>query len=415
MQKPLSPAESMQHIVVPGGFELQLVASEPDIRKPISLAWDERGRLWIAESLDYPNTVRPPNEPGRDRLVICEDTNGDGRMDKFTVFADGLNIPTGFTFANGGVIVHQAPDTIFLKDTDGDDRADLREVLFTGWGRRDTHAGPNNLQYGFDNWIYGMVGYSSFKGTVGGRELAFSQGFVRFRADGSQLEYLRATNNNTWGLGFSEDGLVFGSTANNNPSVYLPFANRYYPLGGLEPRTLGGIAATSRFLPMTDRVRQVDVHWGYTAAAGHALYTARAFPKEYWDRIAFVTEPTGHLVGQFNLERSYGNVRSVNPTNLVASDDEWCAPIFADVGPDGAVWVIDWYNYIVQHNPTPRGFPTGAGNAYENRLRDQTYGRIYRVVWKDGKPSTAPRLHGATPAELVAALKNDNLFWRRHA
>lgn len=415
MQKPLSAEDSMRRIVVPGGFEVQLVAREPEIRKPIWITWDERGRLWIAESLDYPNRVRPATEPGRDRIVICEDTDRDGRMDKFTVFAEGLNIPTSFTFANGGILLHQAPDTLFLKDTDGDDRADVREVVLTGWGRRDTHAGPSHLEYGFDNWIYGMVGYSGYKGTVGGRELAFSQGFYRFRADGSQLDYLRATNNNTWGLGFSEEGLVFGSTANNNPSVYLPFANRYYPLGGLEARTLGGIAASSRFVPVTDRVRQVDVHWGYTAAAGHALYTARSFPKSYWNRVAFVAEPTGHLVGQFNLERNAANVRSVNPTNLIASDDEWFAPIIAEVGPDGAVWVVDWYNYIVQHNPTPRGFNTGQGNAYENPLRDQDFGRIYRVVWTDGKPSTAPALHGATPGALVAALRNDNLFWRRHA
>jgi uncharacterized protein len=415
MQKPLGAADSIKRVVVPGGFEVNLVASEPDIKKPIFMAWDERGRLWIAESLDYPNRVRPKEEPGRDRIVICEDTNGDGRMDRFTVFAEGLNIPTSFTFANGGLIVDQSPDTLFLKDTDGDDRADIREVLLTGWGRRDTHAGPNSLQYGLDNWIYGMVGYSAFKGTVGGRELAFSQGFVRFRADGSQLEFLRGTNNNTWGLGFSEDGLIFGSTANNNPSVYMPFANRFYPLGGMEARTLGGIAASSRFVPMTDRVRQVDVHWGYTAAAGHALYTARSFPQEYWNRVAFVAEPTGHLVGQFNLERTGGNVRSSNPTNLIASDDEWFAPIFADVGPDGAVWVIDWYNYIVQHNPTPRDFKTGPGNAYENPLRDQNYGRIYRVSYKAGKPSIVPKLRGAKPADLVAALRNDNLLWRRHA
>ncbi|MBI4622545.1 MAG: ThuA domain-containing protein, partial [Verrucomicrobia bacterium] len=143
MQKPLSVADAMQHLVVPGGFEVQLVASDPDIRKPIAMAWDERGRLWIAETLDYPNRVLPPGEAGRDRIVICEDTNADGRMDKFTVFADGLNIPTSFTFSHGGVLVHQMPNTLFLQDTDGDGRADIREVIMTGWGRSDTHAGPN--------------------------------------------------------------------------------------------------------------------------------------------------------------------------------------------------------------------------------------------------------------------------------
>ncbi|MEO6006352.1 MAG: PVC-type heme-binding CxxCH protein [Opitutus sp.] len=418
MQKPLSPEQSMKHIVVPAGFELQLVAADPDIKKPIAMAWDERGRLWIAETLDYPNRLLAPGEAGRDRLVICEDTNNDGRMDKFTVFAEGLNIPTSFTFSNGGVILHQMPSTLFLKDTDGDGRADLREVLFTGWGRTDTHAGPNNLEYGLDNWIWGMVGYSGYDGSVAGDRLAFKQGFYRFRADGSKLEFLRATNNNTWGLGIREDGTVFGSTANNNPSVYLPIPNRYYTSAGLEPKTLGGIAETSRFFPLTGRVRQVDVHWGYTAAAGHAFYTARAYPKEYWNRTAFVTEPTGHLVGQFNVEASGADFRSKSPTNLVYSDDEWFAPIMAEVGPDGSVWVIDWYNYIVQHNPTPKGFENGKGNAYDNPLRDQRHGRIYRIVWKgDGaKPAPAPMsLANATPQQLVDTLKNDNLFWRRHA
>lgn len=418
MQQPLAAAVSLRRQVAPAGFEVRLFAAEPDIRKPITMAWDERGRLWIAESVDYPNKVRQPGELGHDRILVCEDTDGDGRADKFTVFAEGLNIPTGLAFARGGVIVFQAPDTLFLKDTDGDGRADVREVLFTGWGRRDTHSGPNNPVYGFDNWLWGTVGYSGFTGSVGGQPLAYRQGFFRFRPDGAQLEFLRATNNNTWGIGFAEEGTVFGSTANNNPSVYLPAPDRFYAAAGIEPRTLGGIADSSRYLPMTDRVRQVDVHWGYTAAAGHALYTARAYPRRYWNRVAFVAEPTGHLVAEFNLEPAGANFRAHNPANLIASDDEWFAPIMAEVGPDGAVWVLDWYNYIVQHNPTPRGFQTGVGNAYENPLRDQTFGRVYRVVWSGGegaRPQAPFSLAGADPERLVAALGHDNLLWRRHA
>ncbi len=420
MQKPLSPADSMQHLIVPGGFSVELVASEPQIRKPIAMNWDERGRLWLAETLDYPNRVLPAGEAGRDRLLICEDTNRDGQMDKFTVFADGLNIPTGFTFANGGVVVLQAPNTLFLKDTDGDDRADLNEILFSGWGRKDTHAGPSNLVLGLDNWIWGVLGYSGFKGSVGGEGFSFTQGFYRFRPNGNQFDYLRTTNNNTWGLGFTEEGIPFGSTANNNPSVYLPIPGRYYTPAGLTAKVLGSISDTSRFLPISSRVRQVDVHWGYTAAAGHAFYTARAYPREYWNRIAFVAEPTGHLVGQFNIEPTGANYRAHNPTNLIVSDDEWFAPIMAEVGPDGAVWIIDWYNYIVQHNPTPRGFTLGAGNAYENDLRDKRHGRIYRIVWQGDAPSRTSAaepfsLAGASPEKLVATLANDNLFWRRHA
>jgi putative membrane-bound dehydrogenase-like protein len=379
------------------------------------MAWDHRGRLWIAESTDYPNNLQPPGT-GNDRIKICEDTDGDGRADKFTVFADKLSIPTSITFSNGGVIIFSAPNTVFLKDTDGDDRADERRVLFTGWGTRDTHAGPSNLHYGLDNWIWGIVGYSGFAGTVGGESFRFAQGFFRFKPDGSKLEFLRNTSNNSWGVSFTEEGLVFGSTANGCPSVYLPIPNRYYEsVRGWSSSVLASIAASNRFYPLTDKVRQVDWHGGFTAAAGHAIYTARTYPRDYWNRAAFVTEPTGHLAATFLLERNGSDFVSNNSWNLVASDDEWTSPICAEVGPDGHVWVIDWYSYIVQHNPTPQGFQTGAGNAYVTPLRDKTHGRIYRIFYTEAKPQNRMALDPGNGEQLVAALRNDNMFWRTHA
>jgi putative membrane-bound dehydrogenase-like protein len=415
MQQPVSPAESMQHMVVPPGFEVQLFAAEPEIYKPICMAWDHRGRLWIAESTDYPNT-KSRSGPGRDRITICEDKNGDGRADSFKVFAAGLNIPTSMLFANDGVIVLQAPDTLFLKDTNGDDKADERKVLFTGWGIGDTHAGPSNLRWGLDNWVWGIVGYSSFRGTVAGESLRFGQALYRFKPDGSKLEFLRNTSNNSWGVGISEDGLIFGSTANGCPSVYLPIPNRYYEsVRGMSPHELASIAASNRFYPITDKVRQVDYHGSFTAGAGHALYTARTYPRHYWNQTAFVAEPTGHLVATFTLERKGSDVVDYNGWNLLASDDEWTAPICAEVGPDGNVWVIDWYNYIVQHNPTPHGFKTGRGAAYETPLRDKTHGRIYRIVFKEGRPSPQPVLDPERPMTLLAALSSENQFWRMHA
>jgi putative membrane-bound dehydrogenase-like protein len=415
MQEPASPAESMRHMVVPRGFEVRLFAAEPDIIKPICMAWDHRGRLWIAESLDYPND-RQPEGKGHDRIKICEDTDGDGRADRFTVFAEGLSIPTSLAFARGGVVVQQAPETLFLKDNDGDDRTDVRQVLLSGWGLRDSHAGPSNLRWGLDNWLWGIVGYSGFEGRVGGKPLRFLQGIYRFRPDGSELEFLRSTNNNSWGLGFSEEGLVFGSTANGCPSVYLPIPNRYYDqVRGASAGALQSIASSYRFYPLNDKVRQVDWHGGFTAGAGHALYTARAYPPQYWNSTAFVAEPTGHLVATFTLQRRGSDVASYNGWNLVASDDEWSAPIVAEVGPDGQVWVIDWYNYIVQHNPTPKGFTTGQGNAYVTPLRDRTHGRIYRVVAQNGSTAPTLALDPDNGPQLVAALRNDNQFWRMHA
>src|SRR5262249_4471050 len=144
--------------------------------------WDERGRLWVAVTVDYPNE-RQPEGKGRDRILILEDTDGDGVADKVTVFADKLSIPTSIAFHRGGAIVHQAPHTLFLKDSKGDGKADVRQVLFTGWGTGDTHAGPSNLWYGLDNWYHGIVGYSGFRGQAGRESHQFGQGFYRFRGD----------------------------------------------------------------------------------------------------------------------------------------------------------------------------------------------------------------------------------------
>ena len=416
MQSPMEPAESSRHLALPDRFHAELFASEPEIHRPICMNWDHRGRLWIVESVDYPNR-KDDDGRGRDRITICEDTDGDGRADRFTVFAEGLNIPTSLAFANGGVIVHQAPETLLLKDTDGDDRADVREVLLTGWGTFDTHAGPSNLRYGLDNWIIGIVGYSGFEGTVVDEDHRFSQGFYRFRADGSALEFLRSTSNNSWGVGQSEEGLIFGSTANGCPSVFLSIPNRYYEaVRGWSPRVLENIADSNRFFPVTDQVRQVDWHGGFTAAAGHALYTARTYPEHYWNSTAFVAEPTGHLAATFTLERLGTDFAAHYGWNLLASDDEWTAPIAAEVGPDGNVWIIDWYNYIVQHNPTPQGFETGKGNAYVTPLRDKVHGRIYRII-PDGAPEPDWRM-ALPPDDLEAlgrALGHPNQFWRLHA
>ncbi|MBF9252833.1 ThuA domain-containing protein [Pontibacter sp. 172403-2] len=422
-QNPLDAAASQKLIQVPAGFELQLFASEPDIVNPIAMSWDEKGRLWVIETVDYPNSVRDQEGVGDDRIKILEDTNGDGKADKFTVFADSLNIPTSLVFANGGVIVSQAPVFLFLKDTDGDDKADVRQTIIEGWGVSDTHAGPSNLKYGLDNKIWGTVGYSSFEGKVGGKEMSFGQGLYRFSPDGKNLEYLARTSNNTWGLGFNENFDIFLSTANNTHSAYYYMPDSYIKrvLAGGDAQGIKKIDGHYAMHTMTPNLRQVDVHGGFTAAAGHNLYTARSFPQEYWNRIAFVCEPTGRVVHQAILEPDGAGYKEQDDWNLMASSDEWMGPVQAEVGPDGAVWVADWYDFIIQHNPTPtpdRGgyqAETGKGNAYINPLRDHQRGRIYRIIYKGAKPYTPVQLDRNKPETLVNALKNDNMFWRTTA
>ncbi len=181
MQKPLPPDESAKHFVLPRGFRAELFVSEPDLGgKPICMSWDERGRLWVAETYDYPNELQPPSQ-GRDRIRICEDTDGDWRADKFTVFAESLSIPTSITFYRGGAIVQNGVETLYLKDTDGDDVSDERTVMFSGWNERDTHGGVSNFQYGLDNWIWAMQGYNYSEPLIhktGQRQIGVSHGVL---------------------------------------------------------------------------------------------------------------------------------------------------------------------------------------------------------------------------------------------
>ena len=422
-QQPLSTAEAAKHMQIPPGFELQLFAAEPLVTgNPEAMAWDERGRLWVAETRDYPNNPQSAGQ-GNDVIKILEDTNHDGRADKATVFADKLTIVSSLVFANGGIIVSQAGEMVALKDTNGDDKADLRESLIRGWSIRDTHALASNLKYGLDNWIWGAVGYSGFNGSVGGQTLNFNQALYRFSRDGNRMEHMANFTNNTWGLAFNETFDVFGNTANGEHSVYVAIPRPYYQgVSGLSGDGKKKIDGHYAMQANTQKVRQVDVQGGFTAAAGHSFYTARAFPEDYWNRIAFVNEPTGHVVHRAIIERQGSGFAEKDGWNIAASDDEWFAPVHAEVGPDGALWLLDFYDFIIQHNPTPIGpiaqdhpFQNGAGNAYETPLREHDRGRIYRLIWKDAKPYTPLSLSTTRPVELVQALRHDNMFWRTTA
>ncbi len=420
-QKPLAPSESIKLAQVPTGFELSLFAHEPDIVNPIHVAWDHLGRAFVIETVDYPNNLQDGNI-GNDRILLCEDRNGDGSADTFTVFADGLSVPTSMVFANGGVICTNGTEILFLQDTTGDNRADVRRVLFDGFKMHDTHAGPSNLRYGFDNWIHATIGYSGFEGQVGDTKHSFSTGHFRFRPDGSELEFLQNTTNNTWGLGFTSDFDILGSTANANPSWFATFPKAVYLAADLEAPRTPRADDNPLFFPISTDIRQVDVFGRYTAAAGHSFITSSRFPESWREHLAMVAEPTGKLVGLFATKRhGAGWISRQLPNNLYNSADAWSAPVQAETGPDGAVWICDWYNLIIQHNPTPTvaaagvDFQTGRGNAYETPLRDTRHGRIYRVFPAGSPNDQNPGLNPAQPEGLVAALDHPNQFWRLQA
>jgi len=417
-QKPFSVKGSMERTQVPADMKLVLFASEPDIMKPIAFAWDARGRLWVCETSDYPHGVKEDQAQGNDRIKICEDTDGDGKADKFTIFADHLNIPTSLVFVNGGVLVAQAPNFVFLKDTDGDDKADVRQVVLTGWGIRDTHAQTSSLSYGYDNWLRGAVGYSGFAGEIGGEKKNFAQGTYRFAADGSKLEFLHQFTNNTWGQSANAAGDAFGGTANNAPIFFGGIPATAWAKGsrGMSAKKINLVDKAHTITP---NFRQVDVMGGYTAAAGaNFIYSAQLPPRLQGK--AMVCEPTMKLIGLMDVQPAGAGYVAKDAYSLVASTDEWMSPVFAEVGPDGAIWFADWQNFIIQHNPTPSvnrgGFDakTGVGGAHENDLRDHARGRIYRIVW-DQSGAVAKAAQGDASADLLAGLSGSTQYGRLRA
>jgi putative membrane-bound dehydrogenase-like protein len=413
-QHPFSVKGSIERTQVPADMKLKVFAQEPDIMKPIAFAWDERGRLWVAETRDYPHGYSADGV-GNDDIKICEDTDGDGVADKFTVFADHLNIPTSFTFANGGIIVAQPPRFLFLKSSKGDDHADIRQEILTGWGIGDTHGQAGNLHYGYDNWLYGSVGYDGFDGIVGGKKTKFTQGTYRFRPDGSALEFLHQFTNNTWAQSANQYGDQFGGTANNAPIFFGGIPASTFPTG-MRGMSAKRINTEDKIHTITPNFRQVDVFGGYTAACGSSFIYSANLPARLQGK-AMVCEPTMKVITLQDVRRDGAGYVAKDGFNLVASTDEWMSPVFAEVGPDGAIWFADWQNFIIQHNPTPSlergGFAgeTGPGGAHRNDLRDHARGRIYRVVWDQAKP-VKPSLAGATTTDLVKALGSDTQDWR---
>jgi putative membrane-bound dehydrogenase-like protein len=424
MQEPLPPDQTENRTITAEGFDLQYFVTEETLPDGVAgnildFDFDHRGRVYLAMSQDYPNAVAE----GGDSIVIAEDTDGDGRADEFTVFAEGLSVPNSIAVAYGGVYVANTGHTesegamLFLEDTNDDDVAEETTVLFSGYNNGDTHAGPNELVVGIDNWLWGQVGYSGFSGEVGGTQHNFSSAIYRFRPDGSELQIMGSLPGNQAGIGFDEEGLTFASAATSGqPSNYLAIPGPYYQyINGVDSSGMAiNIADTNRFLPATDRIRQVDQHGGYTAAAGQSVYTARRYPRKYWNSAAFVSDGTGCLLGTFWKEPDGAGFTAHNANNLVASTDAWFAPTYSYVGPDANVWFADLYEYIYQHNPTPSGFDNGEGNAYETMLRDKQYTRLVTLEYGDGQ-SQQLDLGDASPDELVDALSHDNMFWRQEA
>ena len=420
---PTKPEDAAKKISVAPGFDINLVAAEPLIEKPISMDWDPKGRLWIAETPEYPFRHDRSRAP-YDRISILEDSKHTGRMDKKTVFYDGLDLVTSMVFYKDGVIVSQAPDIYWLRDTKGKGHADEKTLLYQGFGTFDTHAVVNNLRWGLDGWIYATLGYTKGDIYSADRKTHFgrlSEGVIRFKPDGTAIEQVSSKGGNTWGVDIAPDGEIFYSQANGNHIDHVVMPESVLARGRVGDTTsYKNIEDHTRSFPMMSWTKQayVQIDWvgNFTAAAGACIYDGGAWPEKY-NYTYYVTEPTINLVHQDILTpKGVSYVASKDPDRLekefIASSDLWFRPIHQRVGPDGALYVLDFYNQAVVHNDTrgPRHDPQS--NAALRPDRDHYFGRIWRIQHDDAKKLDLPRLDRAKPAELVKALEHPNEWVR---
>ncbi len=431
------PEELPAHLELHPEFDISLVAAEPLINNPMNIDWDEKGRLWVVETPEYPNGLRQANVeswkdsgslmPGvydrdpQDRVSILSDTDGDGIMDRKQVFADKLELATSFVLYKTGVIVCSAPDIWLFEDTDGDDIADKRSKLYTNLGTRDTHAVINNMRWGMDGWVYATHGYSSTDNvTSGDGSQAFGpigMGVVRFKPDGSAFEQYASRGGNTWGLEMTTDGEVFYT----QPTTGNPLVHVVLPEPILAKGKLPGVVGTNGLLDGAttnpamhweqQAYVQIDQVGRYTAGAGCVIYEGGAWPDK-WNYSYFTSEPTLNIIGQFFVKPdgvTYAATKEPGreETEFIRSRNLWFRPIEVRTGPDGALYIVDFCNQAVIHNDT-RGPTHGPANAAVRPDRDHYYGRIWRVQHKEAKQIKAPNLDGADVTALKEAATSPN-------
>ncbi|MBM4015623.1 MAG: hypothetical protein FJ293_11755, partial [Planctomycetes bacterium] len=422
---PTAPGKAHEQLVLHPEFDLSLAAAEPVVINPISIDWDARGRALVALTPGYPEKEQFSGIAARDEIVILVDSDGDGRAESAQTFWKGLDLVTSVVPWKDGVIVSAAPEILWLRDTNGDDVGDEKVVLFKGFGFGDTHATISNLRFGLDGWIYGTQGYSggasrNILGIDGTDHGHIGNGLFRFRPDGSAIEMVSAYGSNTWGLDWTDDDELFFTMANGAHlrHVVLPEAVlRGGRVGGVE--SFAEVPDHDRVFPLSRETVpayvQIDFVGGFTAAAGCLLYTGGAWP-DAWRNAHFVTEPTVNLVHHDVLGERGVTYRGskARDAEFLASADVWFRPIHLRQGPDGAAYVLDFYNQAVVHNDT-RGPPHGPTNAAKRPDRDHQYGRIWRVQHREARPAALPQLAGADGAALVAALDHPNRWVRATA
>lgn len=379
-----SPEEERKGFKLPEGFEITLFASEPQIGKPINIAFDARGRLWVTQSFEYPFAASPSK--GRDRLTILEDTDNDGRADKFIHFNDTLNIPIGVMPVNDGAIVYSIPNVYRYTDNDGDGKPDEQTKLFGPFEYRDTHGMVNNFIIGYDGWVHACHGYtnrSKIAGADGDTIRMTSGNTFRFRRDGSRVEHTTDGRINPFGLTYDELGCLYSTDCHTSPLYQLIRGGDYTQWG---KENIMGFAPDMK--PLENEA---------TALAGIAYYADTKFPEAYRGNF-YIGDVVACRVYRNSSAWKGSSPVGKKEEDFLLSEDPWFRPVDVKLGPDGALYIADFYNSIIGHYEVPLDHPK----------RDKTRGRIWRITYK-GKVNKKQNLAEAPLQELLAALNSDNL------
>lgn len=391
-----TPEEEKKCFKLPPGFEAQLVACEPDIAKPMNIAFDAKGRLWVTSSLEYPFPAQ--GRPGRDMVSVLEDFGPDGKARKISTYAKDLNIPIGLLPRSDGALVYSINS---LDKLEGPITSlyEKRTKLYEGFGFRDTHGMINSFTQGYDGWIYACHGYANDSTTKGsdGQELKMNSGNVfRFKPDGSHVEIFTRGQVNPFGLCFDPHGNLYSADCHTKPMTQLIRGAYYDSFGkphdglGYGPNMMGHLHDS-------------------TGLCGIVYYDADAYPAQYKDTM-FVCNVVTCKLNHDKIVFKGSTPEAVMQPDFMSSDDPWFRPVYLAIGPDGNIYLSDFYNKIIGHYEVPLSHPG----------RDRTRGRIWRIVYKGADAKATPAPHGGdftkcSVAELLQAFEHPNIAVRMTA
>ncbi len=409
----LSPEEAAAAIVLPPGFKATLFAGEPDVQQPITFAIDDRGRLWVAEGYTYPN--RAKEGEGRDRILVFEDTDGDGKFNRRTVFMEKLNLVSGIEVGFGGVWVGAAPYLMFIPMIDGDEPKPAGEpkILLDGWGWQDTHETLNTFKWGPDGWLYGCHGVFTHSnvgkpGAKDNERTRINAGIWRYHPTRHVFEVFAEGTSNPWGIDFDEHGQLIAEACVIPHLFHIIQGARYHRQAGqhFNPHTYDDIKTIADHLHWAgNQWNQSDISRSAELGGGHAhcglmIYQGDNWPAEYRGKV-FMNNIHGACINMDVLERKGSGFVGRHAPSPIKFNDVWSQIVNFQEGPDGAVYFIDWYDKNQCHSN-------------DANQHDRSNGRIFKISYGQPKFEKVD-LQKSSNEELVKLLANKSVWHARHA